>query len=108
MNIFKLRRDKEYKNDKIKIYYSTDEVSNQLSAYLYDSDGKAHHVYWNISPDRCGQSFDKTNEKVKSFILGVVEGWLKEQEISDKKRIEIEEQKKKSDDDFLKSLNDNF
>jgi|GEM_PF-4013367 len=108
MEIFKLRRDKEFKNDKIKISYGTGDVSNQLSAYLYDSEGKSHHVYWNIHPDRCHQSFDKTNDKVKEFIIKIVKGWLEEQEIEDNKRLEAEERRKISENDFVKSLMDNF
>lgn len=108
MEIFKLRRDKEFKNDKIKISYGTGDVSNQLSAYLYDSEGKSHHVYWNIYPDRCHQSFDKTNEKVKDFIMDVVNGWIKEQVDEDKIRHEAERRRKMSEKDSIQSLLDNF
>lgn len=107
-NIFKLRSGKVFKNDKIEIFYRTGDVSNQLSAYLYDSEGKSHHVYWNIYPDRCSQSFNKTSVKVREFIMSKVEEWLKEQDLQDDLRQQAKQNKLDREKELIKSLMDNF
>lgn len=108
MDMFKLKRDKDYQTNRIRISYNTGPVSNDLSVYLYDEDGKSHLVYWNIQPDTCHQSFDNTNDKVKQYIKTVVEGWIKTEEDEDMKRIEAEKRRKMSEEDKVKSLLDNF
>lgn len=108
MNIFELRTDKKFKNSKIEIHYGTGQLGNSLSAYLFDEGGNSHHVYWNIQNDRCGQSFDKTNKKVKDFIINKVNEWIEEQRIQDKKALEQKEKRRLSEKEKIKSLMDSF
>lgn len=108
IRIFDLERDIEYKDEKIEISYRRGEVSNSLSAYLFDENGKKHHVYWNIDRDRCHQSFDKTNKKVKDFIMSKVQEWLGEQREVEERRRRAKESRKQSYKEKIKSLMDNF
>lgn len=108
MNVFELRTDKKFKNNKIEIIYGTGQVSNALSVRLFDEDGNSHHVYWNIDNDRCQQSFDKTNKKVKDFIVSKVNEWIEEQRIQDKKILERKEKRLLSEQEKIKDLMDSF
>jgi len=108
VNISKLKTKKSFKNEKIKISFSTEDVSDSLSVYLIDSDGKEHHILWQISPDRCHQNFDKSNEKIRNFVTDKVNEWVSEEEQSEilrKERIKEMENKKENE---LKELADSF
>lgn len=103
-----LRYKKSYQDDKIKIRFDTGEVSNQLSVYLFDTHKKSHHVLWEISPDRCSQSFDKVNDKIRNFVAEKVKQWKEEEENEIKRKLneaQLEDQKRK---DFIKNLVDQF
>jgi hypothetical protein len=108
IEISELRYKKSYQDDKIEIIFSTGEVSNQLSVYLFDTHKKSHHVLWKISPDRCSQSFDKVNDKIRNFVIEKVEQWKEEEENERKRKLieaQLEDQKRK---DFIKNLIDQF
>ena len=79
VDISKLKREKTFENEKIKISFSTGEVSDALSVYIKDENGKDHHILWEISPDRCHQNFDKTTEKIKNFVKGKIDEWISEE-----------------------------
>jgi len=108
VNISKLKTKRAFKNEKIKISFSTGDVSNVLSAYLIDVDGKEHHILWEISPDRCHQNFDKSNEKIRNFVTDKINEWVNDEEQSEilrKERIKERENRKENE---LNELADSF
>ena len=101
--VFELNKQHSFEDDKIKISFSKGEVSDALSVYIKDENGKTHHILWKISPDRCGQSFSKINKKIESFVHEKVYSWLQEElnerqqrEQKEKEKIQVEENKIKS------------
>ena len=106
--VFYLRKNHNFENEKIKILYSIGDVSNALSVYLKDSEGKSHHVYWLICPDRCYQSFDKLNERVRKFVEDKVDEWLEEEIAEREKREQLKKQKEEAEKQKIQNLMDNF
>lgn len=91
IDITKLKRARCYEDDKIKISFSVGSIDKMLSVYLYDSNKKRHKILWEISP-RSHQNFDKTNDKIKTFVLNVVKGWERDEE--EEARVEKEKELK--------------
>lgn len=108
VNISKLKRSKVFENDKIKISFSTGDVSNSLSVYLKDENGKNHHVLWEILPDRCYQNFDKANEKVRAFVKDKIDEWVSEEEEAEKQRLEAIKNRELREENELRKLLDSF
>lgn len=108
VDISKLKIDRVFENEKIKISFSKGEVSNSFTVYIKDGNGKNHHILWELLPDRCNQNFDKTNEKIKSFIIDKIDEWVNEYEESERLRIQsIEEAKIREENELIK-LMDSF
>ena len=108
VNISKLKREKTFENEKIKISFSTGDVSAALSVYLKDENGKNHHILWEISPDRCHQNFDKSNEKIRAFVQDKIDNWVNEEEEAEKLRNEAIQKRKHREENELRKLTDSF
>jgi hypothetical protein len=108
VNISKLKRSKVFENDKIKISFSTGDVSDSLSVYIKDENGKNHHILWEISPDRCHQNFDKANEKIRSFVKDKIDEWVSEEEEAEKQRLEAIKNREHREENELRKLMDAF
>jgi predicted transcriptional regulator len=108
VNISKLKRSKVFENDKIKISFSTGDVSDSLSVYIKDENGKNHHILWEISPDRCHQNFDKANEKIRSFVKDKIDEWVNEEEDAEKLRLEAIKNREHREENELRKLMDTF
>ena len=108
VNISKLKSDKIFENDKIKISFGTGDVSNSLSVYIKDENGKNHHILWEISPDRCNQNFDKTNEKIKNFVKSKIDEWVNEEEEAERLRKESIHKREQREENELRKLMDSF
>ena len=108
ISISGLSKSKSYKDDRIHISFRTGNVSSSLSVHLFDSDKKPHHVFWLISPDRCSQSFDKVNDKVRNFIFEKVERWKKEEEEERRRKLTEIQLANEEYEGFIKSLVDQF
>jgi hypothetical protein len=108
VNISKLKRGKTFENDKIKISFSTGDVSDALSVYIKDENGKNHHILWKISPDRCHQNFDKSNEKIRTFVQDKINEWGSEEEEAERLRHEAIQKRKHREENELRKLMDSF
>ena len=108
VNISKLKRSNVFENEKIKISFSTGEVSDSLSVYIKDENGKNHHILWEILPDRCHQNFDKSNEKIKSFIEDKINDWVNDYEESERLRKEAILNREHREENELRKLMDSF
>ena len=108
VNISKLKRSKVFENEKIKISFSTGDVSDSISVYLKDENGKNHHILWEISPDRCHQNFDKANEKIRSFVEDKIAEWVSEEEEAEKQRLEAIKNREHREENELRKLMDAF
>lgn len=108
VNISKLKRSKVFENDKIKISFSTGDVSDSLSVYIKDETGKNHHILWEISPDRCHQNFDKANEKIRSFVKDKIDEWVNEEDELEKQRLEAIKNREQIEENELRKLMDAF
>lgn len=108
VNISKLKRSKVFENDKIKISFSTGDVSDSLSVYIKDENGKNHHILWEISPDRCHQNFDKANEKIREFVKDKIDEWVNEEEDAEKLRLEAIKNREHREENELRKLMDAF
>ena len=96
-----------FENEKIKISFSTGSVSNDLSVYLIDTDGKSKHILWEIFPSS-HQNFDKTNEKIKSFVEDKIDEWISDEKSAEKLRQEAIQQRERKEEAELKKLIDSF
>lgn len=103
-----MNEQRRFENEKIRISFSIGDISKQLSVYLKDENGAKHHVLWEILPDRCNQNFDKTNEKIKTFVENKVAEWLKEEVELRRLREENEYKRKMEEENKLKGLIDSF
>ena len=108
VNISKLKRSKVFENDKIKISFSTGDVSDSLSVYIKDENGKNHHILWEISPDRCHQNFDKANEKIRAFVRDKIDEWINEEEDVERLRLESIKNREHREENELRKLMDSF
>jgi predicted transcriptional regulator len=108
VNISKLKKERTFENEKIKISFSTGDVSNSFSVYIKDENGKNHHILWEISPDRCHQNFDKTNEKIKSFVKEKINEWVNEEEEAERKRNEAIQNRVHREENDLRKLMESF
>jgi hypothetical protein len=108
VNISGLKRDKFFENEKIKISFSTGEVSDALSVYIKDNNGESHHILWEISPDRCRQNFDKSNEKIRTFVKHKIDEWVNEEKEKERLRIEAIQNRKQREENELRKLTDSF
>lgn len=108
VNISKLKREKTFENEKIKISFSTGDVSDALSVYIKDESGKNHHILWEISPDRCHQNFDKANEKIRAFVKDKIDEWVNEEEEAEKLRKQDIQNRKHREENELRKLMDSF
>lgn len=108
VNISKLKKERVFENENLKISFSIGDVCDSFSVYIKDANGKNHHILWEISPDRCFQSFDITNKKIKTFVRNKISEWVndeKEAERLRKKAIQKREHKEKNE---LIKLMDSF
>jgi len=108
VNISKLKRSKVFENEKIKVSFSTGEVSDALSVYIKDENGKSHHILWIISPDRCHQNFDKSNEKIRTFVQNKIDEWVNGEEESERLINESIQNRKHREENELRKLTDSF
>ena len=108
VNISKLKRSKVFENDKIKISFSTGDVSNSLLVYIKDENGKNHHILWEISPDRCHQNFDKANEKIRAFVKDKIDEWVSEEDEAEKQRLEAIKNREHREENELRKWMDAF
>lgn len=108
VNISKLKRSKVFENEKIKISFSTGDVSDSLSIYIKDENGKSHHILWEISPDRCLQNFDKANEKIREFVKDKIDEWANEEDEAEKLRLETIKNREHREENELWKLMDAF
>ena len=108
VDISKLKRSKVFENEKIKISFSTGEVSDALSVYIKDENGKNHHILWKISPDRCHQNFDKSNEKIRAFVKDKINEWVNEEEEVERLRNDAIQNRKHREENELRKLTDSF
>ena len=107
-NISKLKREKVFENEKIKISFSVGIVSDQLSVDIKDEYGKKHHIIWEILPDRCNQNFDKANEKIRAFVQDKIDEWVHEEEEADRLSKEFIQNRKNMEENELRKLMDSF
>lgn len=107
-NISKLKREKVFENEKIKISFSLGMVSDQLCVDIKDENGKKHLIIWEISPDRCQQNFDKANEKIRAFVQDKINEWVSEEEEADRLRKEFIQNRKNMEENELRKLMDSF
>ena len=108
VDISKLKKEKSFENEKIKISFSVGVVSDSLCVYIKDEYGKNHHILWKLSPDRNQQSFDKVNEKIRTFVQDKIDEWVKEEEEADRLRKEYIQNRKKMEENKLRNLIDSF
>ncbi|MFT6125781.1 MAG: hypothetical protein ACJAVA_000222 [Flavobacteriaceae bacterium] len=108
VNILKLKSKRVFENEKIKISFSTGDVSDSLSVYLIDGEGKQHHILWEISPDRCIQNFDKTNEKIKTFVKDKIDEWVSDEKETERLRKEAIQKREHREENKLTKLIDSF
>lgn len=108
VDISRLKRRKDFENEKIKISFSIGQISNSLSVYIKDEYGYIHHILWEILPDRNQQSFDKTNEKIRAFVQDKIDKWVKEEEEADRLREESIQNRKNMEENKLRKLMDSF
>lgn len=108
VNISKLKKDRVFENDKLKISFSTGQVSDSFSVYIKDENSKTHHILWEISPDRCHQNFDKTNEKIKTFVRNKIVEWVRDEEESERLRKEAIQKREHREENELRKLMDSF
>ena len=107
MNVFELRGNHHYIDDRIKISFSEGDISKQLSVYLFDDKGSQHHVYWKIS-DSSHQNFSKINDKIKDFVMKKVSEWIELQRNTDNNRRLKEEQVLQRKNSEIRNLVNNF
>ncbi|MGY0408715.1 MAG: hypothetical protein ACWIPJ_10250, partial [Polaribacter sp.] len=86
----------------------TGDVSDAFSVYLIDENSKQHHILWEISPDRCNQNFDKTNEKMKTFVEDKIDEWVNDEEKAERLRKEAIQKKEHREENELIKLMDSF
>lgn len=103
-----LKKERVFENDKIKISFSTGSVSDSLSVYIKDENGKNHHILWEISPDRCHQNFDKTNDKIKAFVKNKISEWVSDEEEAERIRKESIQKREHREENELRKLMDSF
>ena len=108
VNISKLKKERVFEDDKIKISFSTGDVSDSFSVYIKDENGKNHHILWEISPDRCHQNFDKTNEKIKAFVRSKISEWISEEEEAERLRKKSIQNREHREENELRKLMDSF
>ena len=108
VNILKLKRSKVFENEKIKISFSTGEVSDELSVYIKDDNGKNHHILWEISPDKCYKNFDKANDKIRAFVIDKINEWVNEEEEVERLRNEAIKNRNDRKESELRKLMDSF
>lgn len=108
VNISKLKRNRSFENEKIKITFTAGSVSNSFSVYLFDQDGKRHHVLWEILPDRCHQNFDKTNGKVRAFVQDKIDEWVNDEVETERLREKAKQEQERREDNKLKELMESF
>ena len=108
VDISKLKREKVFENEKIKISFFTGTVCNSLCVYIKDECGKNHHILWELSPDRNQQSFDKVNEKIRAFVQAKIDEWVKEEEKAERLREESIQKIKNWEENELRKLMDSF
>jgi len=108
VNISKLKKERVFKNEKIRISFSTGNVSNSLSVCLIDENNKQHHILWEIYPDRCSQNFDKTNEKIKTFVKDKINEWVSDEEEAERLRKEAIQKREHREENELRKLIDSF
>lgn len=108
VDISKLKREKVFENEKIKISFSLGMISDSLSVYLKDECGKKHHILWELSPDRNQQSFDKVTEKIRAFVQDRIDEWVKEEEEAERLRKEFIQNRKNMEENKLRNLMDSF
>src|SRR5574344_329152 len=108
VDISKLKREKVFENEKIKISFSIGVISDQLSVYIKDEYGKNHRILWELSPDRNQQSFDKANEKIRAFVQDKISEWVNEEEEADRLREEFIQNRKNMEENELRKLMDSF
>ena len=108
VDISKLKRRKDFENEKIKISFSVGMVSDQLSVDIKDEYGKKHHIIWEILPDRCNQNFDKANEKIRAFVQDKIDEWVHEEEEADRLSKEFIQNRKNMEENELRKLMDSF
>lgn len=107
-NISKLKRRKDFENEKIKISFSIGMISDQLSVDIKDEYGKKHHIIWEILPDRCNQNFDKANEKIRAFVQDKIDEWVHDEEEADRLSKEFIQNRKNMEENELRKLMDSF
>lgn len=108
VDISKLKRRKDFENEKIKISFSIGMISDSLSVYIKDEYGKKHHILWKLSPDRCQQSFDKANEKIRAFVQDKIDDWVADDEEEERSRNVFIQNRKKMEENELRKLMDSF
>lgn len=108
VDISKLTRSKVFENEKIEISFSIGQICDELSVDIKDEYGKKHHIIWKISPDRCQQSFDKANEKIRAFVQDKIDEWVKEEEEAERLRKESIQKIKNWEENNLRKLMDSF
>ena len=108
VDISKLKIEKVFENEKIKISFSVGMVSDSLSVYIKDEYGKNHHILWEILPDRCNQNFDKANEKIRAFVQDKIDEWVHDEEEADRLSKEFIQNRKNMEENELRKLMDSF
>jgi len=108
VNISKLKEERTFEDDKLKITFSCGLVSNSLSVFIKDENGKNHHILLEISPDRLNRSFDKTNLKIKEFVKNKIAEWVSEIKEAEKLKKEFKRKKELAEKNNLKRLIDSF
>ena len=108
VNISKLKKERVYEDEKLKISFSTGVVSDSFSVYIKDENGKNHHILWEISPDRCYQNFDKTNSKIKDFVRAKISEWVNDEEEAKRLRKEAILKREHREENELSKLMDSF
>lgn len=106
--ISKLKKEKTFENEKIKISFFIGTVCNSLCVYIKDECGKNHHILWELSPDKNQQSFDKANEKIRTFVQDKIDRWVMEEEEADRLREESIKNRKTREENELRKLMDSF
>lgn len=108
VDISKLKIEKTFENEKIKISFSIGKISDSLCVYIKDEYGYNHHILWELSPDRCHQNFDKANEKIRDFVQDKIDEWVKEEEEAEMLREESIQKIKNLEENKLRKLMDSF
>lgn len=108
VNISKLNRTEYFENEKIIISFLIGDVISKLYVFIKDENGNIYDVLCKILPDINNQSFDKSNEKIKFFVIDKIDEWANKQAKHEKLINDNMKKRKYINENELKKLFDFF